>query len=67
MNVAEEFDARLDSPIVLEVLEQWMAEEETGLKSAHVTVADRVTIDDLSPAHVFANSLSFLLVDPRWE
>jgi hypothetical protein len=64
MDIAEEFDARLDSPIVLEVPEQWVAEEETRLKSAHVTVADGVTIDDLSPAHVFAHSFGFLLVDP---
>lgn len=67
MNVTKQFDARFDPPVVFKLVQQRMAEKEAGFESTHVSVADRVTVDDLSPTHVLANSLRLLLVNPRRE
>jgi len=40
MNVAEEFDTRLDSPVVFELLQKRVAKEESRLEPAHVSIAD---------------------------
>jgi len=67
MNIAEELDARLDSPVVLELHHQGMTEEEARFKTAHMTITDGIAIDDLPSTHVFANRFSLLLINPRWE
>lgn len=67
VDVAVELDARLDTPVVVVVHHERLAEEEAGLEAAHVTVADTVTVDDLALPHVLANLLSLLLVDVRRE
>ena len=63
MDVAVELDARLDAPVVVVVHHKGLAEEEARLETAHVAVADAVTVDDLALSHVLANLLGLLLVD----
>lgn len=67
VNIAEELDGGLNTPVVFVVHHELLSEEETGLESAHVTVADRVTVDDLALMHILANLLSLLLVNPLGE
>lgn len=67
VDVAVELDARLDAPVVVVVHHEGLAEEEAGLKTAHVAVADTVTVDDLALSHVLANLFGLLLVDVRRE
>lgn len=64
LNVTEELDARFDTPVVLKLHHQRVTEEETRLESAHVSIADRVSIDDLSLSHILTNSFSLLLINP---
>lgn len=63
VDVAVELDARLDTPVVVVVHHKGLAEKEAGLETAHVAVADAVTVDDLALSHVLANLLGLLLVD----
>lgn len=67
VDVAEQLDAGLHTPVVVVVEHELLSEEETGLKSAHVAVADAVAIDDLFGSHVLAHLLGLLLVDVRRE
>ena len=67
MDVAEELDTWLDTPVILELVHDRMAEEEAGFVSTHVPVADGIAIDDLPLSHIVTDSLSLLQVDPRWE
>ena len=67
VNVAVELDAGLNTPVVVVVHHERLTEEEAGLETTHVAVADAVTIDDLALLHVLANLLSLLLVDVRRE
>lgn len=64
VDVAEELDTWLHTPVVLKLVHHWMAEEEAGFVSTHVPVADGIAIDDLPLSHIFTDSLSLLLVDP---
>lgn len=64
VNVAEELDGGLNAPVVLVVEHQFLLEEEARLEATHVTVALRVTVDDLPRAHILAHLLGLLLVDP---
>lgn len=63
-DVAVQLDAGLNTPVVLKLLHQFVPEEEPGLVTAHVPVADRVTVDDLALLHVLPNLPGLLLVDP---
>lgn len=63
VDIAEDLDTGLDTPIVVVVHHERLAEKEARLESAHVTVADRITIDDLTFPHVLAHLLRLLLVD----
>lgn len=67
VHIAEEFNARLNSPVPFVVQHQWLAEEEARLKSAHVSVAYRITIDNLPLRHVFSDLARLVLIDPWWE
>lgn len=66
-DVAEQLDARLDTPVPLVLEHERVLEEEARLVATHVSVADRITIDDLTPSHVLTNGLGLVLVDPFWE
>lgn len=67
VDVAVELDGGLDTPVVLVVEHQIVLEEEAGLESAHVTVADGVAVDNLALSHVLADLLGLVLVDPAGE
>lgn len=65
-NVAEELDAGLHAPVVLVVQHQLVAEKESRFVAAHVTVALRISIDDLLATHLLARLFRFVLVNPFW-
>lgn len=67
MNIAKEFDAWLDSPVVLVLKHQRVTEEETRLEATHVAITDRIAVDDLPSTHIFADSFGLLLINPAWE
>jgi len=67
VNVAEELDGGLNTPVVFVVHHELLSEEETGLESAHVTVADGVTVDDLALMHILTDLAGLLLVNPLRE
>lgn len=62
-DVTEIFDAGLHSPIVVEFLEELLAEKESRFKTAHVSVADGISVDDLFLLHILPNLGGFCLVD----
>ena len=62
-DVAVQLDTWLNAPIPLIVVHDGLAEEEARLESAHVPVALRVSVDDLSLCHVFSDFARLLLVD----
>ncbi len=67
VDVAEYLHAWLNTPVVLVVVHERVAKEEAGLETAHVPVADRVTVDDLPLRHVLTDFTGLVLVDERWE
>lgn len=67
VDIAVKLDGGLDTPVVVVVEHQFLAEEESRLESAHVAVADGITIDNLALGHVFADLLCLLLIDPFGE
>lgn len=67
VDIAEELDRGLNTPVVLVVHHDLLSEEETRLESAHVAVADGVTVDDLAGGHILTNLLGLLLVNPLRE
>lgn len=67
VDIAEQLDAGLNTPVVVVVHHQWLAEEEARLKPTHVAVADAVSVDNLPLGHVLANLLGLLLIDVRGE
>lgn len=67
VDITEELDGGLNAPVVLVVHHQRLAEEKSRLESAHVTVADGVSVDDLSLLHVLTNLLGLVLVNPLRE
>jgi hypothetical protein len=67
VDVAEELDGGLNTPVVFVVHHELLSEEETGLESAHVTVADGVTVDDLALMHILTDLAGLLLVNPLRE
>lgn len=66
-NVAEEFDAWLHAPVPFELIHEGMPEEEPRFISAHVSIAHRVAIDDLSLRHISANLGCLVLIDKFGE
>jgi hypothetical protein len=67
VDIAEELDRGLNTPVVLVVHHEFLSEEETRLESAHVTVADGVTVDNLSLVHILTDLAGLLLVNPLRE
>jgi hypothetical protein len=64
IDVAKELDARLDAPVPLVFEHQGLPKEEAGFKSAHVSVADGVSVYDFTLRHIFANFCGPILIDP---
>ena len=62
VKIAVELDTRFDTPVVIEVKGEFVAEEEAGLVSTHVTVTFGGTVDDVF--HLFTSFGSFFLTDP---
>lgn len=67
VDVAVQLNAWLDAPVVFVVQHDLLTEEEARLESAHVTVADRVSVDNLPLSHVLADLASLVLVNVLWE
>lgn len=67
VDVAVELDGGLHSPVVFVVHHQRLAEEEARLEAAHVSVGNRVAVDDFALSHVLANLLGLVLVNPLRE
>ena len=67
VNVAEELNTGLNTPVPLVIEHQGVAEEEAGFVATHVSVTDRVSVDDLSGSHVGAHLGSLVLVNPLGE
>ncbi len=67
VDIAVELNTGLDTPVPLIVKHQWVAEKETGLVAAHVSVADGVAVDDLLFLHLLTDLGSLVLVNPLWE
>ncbi len=67
VDVAEEIDARLHTPVPFELVHQRVAEKEAGFEAAHVSVADGVSVDDLPLRHVFPDRARLLLIDEVGE
>ena len=63
VNVTEKLNAGLNTPVPFVVLHQFLLEEESGFESAHVTVADGVSVDDLTLSHIFTDLAGLVLVD----
>ena len=63
VNITEQFHTWLDTPVVLELVHEWMSEKEARLEATHVPVADRVTVNDLALRHVFADLACVVLVN----
>src|ERR1700722_13731868 len=67
MDIAEQFHAWLNTPVVLKLVHERMSKEEPGFETTHVPVADRVAIDDLALRHIFADLARLLLVNEGRE
>lgn len=67
VDIAVELDAGLDAPVPLVVEHQGVAEEETRLISAHVSVANGIAVDDLLLLHFLADLCGLVLVNPLGE
>lgn len=67
VDVAEEFNAWLHSPVPLIVQHQFLSEEEARLESAHVSVAYGISVDDLALCHILTNLARLVLIDVFWE
>ena len=66
VDIAIQLDTRFHSPIPFKLIHQRMAVEKARLVSAHVPVAHRVSIYDLSFRHVFSNFPRSVLVNELW-
>jgi hypothetical protein len=67
VDIAEELDIRLNTPVVFVILEEFVFEEKAGFEAAHVAVGDGVTVDDFTLSHILADGGGFVLIDPFWE
>lgn len=64
VDVAEQLDGGLHTPVVLIVEHELLAKEETRLEATHVTITLGVAVDDLASLHVLSDLLCLILVDP---
>lgn len=67
VDIAEQLNAWLNTPVPLKLLHQRVLEEESRFESTHMAVADGVSIDDLALSHIFTDLAGFILVDVVWE
>lgn len=67
VNVTEQLDAGLNTPVIFIVLEKIMSEEEATLKTTHVAVRDGVTVDDLVSLHLVSHLGGLVLINPVRE
>lgn len=67
IDVAVELNAWLNSPVVLVVEHQRLAEEEPRFESAHMAITDGISVNDLLRGHVLPNLSSFILIDVFWK
>lgn len=67
VDIAVKLDGGLNTPVVVVVEHQFLAEEKSRLESAHVAVADGITVDNLALGHVFTDLLGLLLINPLGE
>lgn len=63
LDITEQLDGWLHAPIPFIVQHERLLEEEAGLKSTHVTIRDRIAIDDFALCHILAHSFRFVLID----
>lgn len=64
-NVTEVLDVWLDSPVVIVVFQQVVAEEEAGFVATHMAVTDRAAVNHT--LHFLAGLGSLVLINPRRE
>lgn len=67
MDIAVKLDGGLNTPVVVVVEHQFLAEEESRLESTHVAVADGITVDNLALGHVLTDLLGLFLINPFGE
>jgi hypothetical protein len=67
VDVTVQLDGGLDSPVVLELVHDRVSPEEAGLVSAHMSVGNGVTVDDLLLSHLLSGSSSSLLINEIGE
>ena len=67
IDVAEQLNTWLDSPVPFIFQHQFLSEEEPRFKSAHVSITDGVAIDDLLLCHLLPNLACLFLVNVWWE
>lgn len=65
VNITEKFNTWLNSPVPFVIHHQGLSEEEARFESAHMSIADGITVDDLPLCHIFSNLSCLVLVDPR--
>ena len=63
VDIAEQFHARLHTPIPLIVEHQLLLKEEARLKATHMAIRYRITIDDLPLLHILTDLLRLLLIN----
>lgn len=63
VDVAEKLDAGLHSPVPFIVHHERLTEKEARLEAAHVTVADRIAIDNFALGHILPYLARLVLVD----
>lgn len=66
-HVAEQFHARLHTPIPLVIVHQGLTEEEPRLESTHVPVAGRIAVYDLLFRHFLSHLPGLILVNEVGE
>lgn len=67
VDVAEELNARLHTPVPLVLHHDGVAEEEARLVTTHMPVAHRIAINDLLLVHLLADLCSLVDINPFWE
>lgn len=63
-DIAEQFDAGFHTPVEFVVHHQGVAEEEARLITAHVSIALRVTVDNIPLSHVLPSFRCLFLINP---
>jgi len=67
VDVTEEIDAWLNTPVPFKLIHQGVTEEEARLEPAHMSVTDGVSVNDLPLRHIFPDLARLLLIDEVGE